>query len=99
VSADVTLPPDGVYITRCDVAGRSYASCTNIGTNPTFDGVERRVETHLLDFEGDLYGQVATLELLQRLRGEEKFDGVEALIAQIRRDVEAARGYFATTAV
>jgi riboflavin kinase/FMN adenylyltransferase len=99
VSADVTLPPDGVYVTRCHVGGRSYASCTNIGTNPTFDGVGRRVETHLLDFEGDLYGQIATLELLQRLRGERKFDGVETLIAQIRKDVEAARGYFAAAAV
>ena len=95
ISADFTLPPNGVYITRCEVGGRSYESCTNIGTRPTFDGVQRRVETHLLDFEGDLYGEVAKVDLLQRVRDEVKFAGPDELIEQLRRDVEATRAYFA----
>ena len=61
---------------------------------PTFDGTERRVETHLLDFEGDLYGQVVLIELLHRLRGEQKFEGIDELVAQISRDVEATREWF-----
>ena len=95
VSADRALPSNGVYVTRATLAdGRSFEACTNIGVRPTFDGQERRVETHLLDFEGDLYGEVVTVQLLRRLRAEQKFDGVEALTAQIARDVEATRAHF-----
>ncbi|MCC6236867.1 MAG: bifunctional riboflavin kinase/FAD synthetase [Dehalococcoidia bacterium] len=96
VAADRALPPNGVYVTRARLeSGRVYAAATNIGVQPTFDGVQRRVETHLLDFEGDLYGQVVRIELLHRLRDELRFDGIEALVAQIATDVDAARDYFA----
>jgi len=74
---------------------RTYAAVTNVGTRPTFDGHGITVETHLLDFAGDLYGHVVTIELLQMLRGEQKFDGIDALRAQIERDVQATRQYFA----
>ena len=98
VSADRALPSNGVYVTRATLAdGRSFEACTNIGVQPTFDGQQRRVETHLLDFEGDLYGEVVTVQLLRRLRAEQKFDGVEALTAQIARDVEATRAHFAAS--
>lgn len=97
VSPDRALPPDGVYVTRARLAdGRQLEASTNIGTQPTFDGQQRRVETYLLDFEGEIYGQIVSIELLHRLRGEVKFDGVEALVAQIRRDVEQTRQYFST---
>ena len=97
VSPDRALPPDGVYVTRAQLAdGRQLEASTNIGTQPTFDGQQRRVETYLLDFEGEVYGQIVSIELLHRLRGEVKFDGVEALVAQIRRDVEQTRHYFST---
>ncbi len=69
-------------------------AATNIGVRPTFNGHERRVETHLLDFEGDLYGQVVSIELLHRLRPELKFAGIEALVEQITADVAATRSYF-----
>lgn len=96
ISADFTLPPNGVYVSRCEIAGGTYESCTNIGTNPTFlDGQQHRIETHLLDFEGDLYDRVAKVDLLRRLRSEVKFNGPGELVAQIRRDVEATRAYFA----
>ncbi|MSP22046.1 MAG: bifunctional riboflavin kinase/FAD synthetase [Dehalococcoidia bacterium] len=97
VAADRALPPNGVYVTRTRLeSGVEYMAATNIGVQPTFEGHERRVETHLLDFEGDLYGQVVTVGLLHRLRAEMKFDGVDALVAQITTDVEATRAYFAT---
>jgi riboflavin kinase/FMN adenylyltransferase len=99
VSADRALPRDGVYVTRAHIGypaeTRTFKAVTNIGTRPTFDGVARRVETHLLDFEGDLYGQVVSIELLHQLRPEMKFDGVDALREQIRRDVAATREWFA----
>ena len=96
VSADRALPANGVYITRAEVGGRSFDACTNIGVQPTFDGTVRQVETHLLDFEGDLYGAVADIRLLHRLRDERKFDGVDELVAQIGRDVTATRDWFAS---
>ena len=95
LSPDLALPADGVYVSRTEVEGRRLESCTNIGMRPTFAGVRRSVETHLLDFEGDIYGRVASVELLHRLRPEQKFDGPEALIAQIGRDVEETRAWFA----
>jgi len=94
VSADRALPPNGVYVTRAEVRGKTYSGTTNIGTQPTFEGTTRRVETYLLDFEGDVYGQVVRIELLERLREERKFDGVDALVAQISSDVAATRSYF-----
>ena len=96
VSADRWLPPNGVYVTRAHVAGREFQACTNIGIRPTFEGDHSRlVETHLLDFEGDLYGQLATVELLHRLRSEQKFNGIDELTAQIQRDLVATRAWFA----
>jgi riboflavin kinase / FMN adenylyltransferase len=96
VAADRALPPNGVYVTRAHVGERTLQAVTNIGTRPTFDnGTRRHVETHLLDFEGDLYGQVVTIELLTMLRPERKFDGIEALVKQIHADVAATREWFA----
>jgi len=96
VSADRWLPPNGVYITRALVGDREFEACTNIGVRPTFEGDPTRlVETHLLDFEGDLYGQVVTVELLHRLRSEQKFNGIDELSAQIQRDLVATREWFA----
>ncbi|MGE3855950.1 MAG: bifunctional riboflavin kinase/FAD synthetase [Dehalococcoidia bacterium] len=94
VSPDRALPPHGVYVTRALVDDREYRAVTNIGTRPTFDGRTTTVETHLLDFEGDLYGHVVTIELVRMLRGERKFDGLEALRAQIAQDAQQARAWF-----
>jgi riboflavin kinase/FMN adenylyltransferase len=95
VAADRALPPNGVYVTRAHVADAHYHAVTNIGTQPTFDGTTRRVETHLLDFEGDLYGQIVVVDLLHRIREERKFAGIEELVAQIKRDVQTTREWFA----
>lgn len=93
VSADRVVPAQGVYVTRTLLGESRYPSVTNIGTRPTFDDGRHSIETHLLDFEGDLYGRDLKIELLHRLRGEQRFDGVQALIEQIGRDADAARDY------
>ena len=94
-SPDLALPAYGVYVSRTDIGGVAYEGCTNIGVRPTFDGTRLMVETHLLNFDQDVYGSVITVELLERLRPEQRFDGPDALIAQIGRDLEATRAYFA----
>ena len=85
---DLLVPPDGVY------AGwaRDCRAAISIGTNPHFDGVERRVEAHLLDFDGDLYGQRLVVELWSPLREQRRFDSLEELVATIGDDVERTRG-------
>lgn len=96
VSADRWLPPNGVYVTLAHVAGRELQACTNIGIRPTFEGDNSRlVETHLLDFDGNLYGQLVTVELLHHLRSEQKFNGIDELTSQIQRDLIATREWFA----
>lgn len=89
------LPADGVYVTLCLVEGIWRRSVTNIGRRPTIGGDdETRVETNILDFEGDLYGQTIRVRLLHRLRGEKKFNGIDELRAQIEHDRNRARRYF-----
>lgn len=95
VPADMALPADGIYCTIAHVGGESYHSATNIGVRPTFGQLGRTVETYILDFQGDLYGQHMRIELVHRLRPEERFSSVEALVAQMKLDVEAARGMLA----
>lgn len=89
------LPTHGVYASRVTVAGVRHRAVTNIGLRPTFSGTRFSVESHLLDFEGDLYGQSLRVELHAFLRPEQRFSGIEALVAQIRLDVAAARGSLA----
>jgi riboflavin kinase/FMN adenylyltransferase len=91
----VVLPPDGVYAVRAIVDGRELPAVTNIGFNPTFGNAARSVETHLLDFSGDLYGQRLAIDLVARLRGERRFPSVRELLAQIGDDIAVARGFFA----
>jgi riboflavin kinase/FMN adenylyltransferase len=85
------IPRDGVYAGRAVVAGQSYAAAMNVGPNPTFEEPQPKLEVHLLDFEGDLYGQSLRVEFLQRLRDTVKFESLERLCAQLRSDVDRAR--------
>ena len=83
------VPDDGVYAARCTVGGRTYPTALSIGTMPTFgNDLKRQVEAHLIGFDGDLYGQVLRVELIDWLRGQKKFAGVEALKDQMRRDLD-----------
>lgn len=85
------LPADGVYAAIASAPSGRWPAVVNIGLRPTFDGVGRTVEAHLLDADLDLYGQSLTLAFVARLRPEQRFDGPEALVARIRQDVEDAR--------
>ncbi|WP_367183544.1 riboflavin kinase [uncultured Alistipes sp.] len=78
--------PDGVYRSRVEIEGRSYAAMSNLGRNPSVGGVARRLETHLFGFRGELYGRRLRVELLERIRGERTFASTEELRAQILRD-------------
>ncbi len=80
---------------------QAYDSVSNLGVRPTVDGENRRLEAHLFDFpragqSSDLYGETLRIEFLARLRGEQRFDGLDQLLAQIQRDIAAARTLFET---
>ena len=96
----VLVPGDGVYIARvCLMDGSSYAAVTNVGTRPTVNnGSDLTVESWMLDFDGDLYGQSIRVEFYKRLRDEIRFDSLDALKAEIRRNADDARAYFASKA-
>ncbi len=88
------IPGNGVYITEVEFDGRKWPSVTNIGYNPTFDGKKLMVETHILDFDRDLYDREIVISFHERVRAEQKFKDMSELMAQIARDVETARTYF-----
>lgn len=85
------IPADGVYAVQARLGEETLAGVANIGVRPSFGNGERTVEAHLLDFEGDIYGQELELRFVQRLRDEQRFSSVDQLAAQIERDVETAR--------
>jgi riboflavin kinase / FMN adenylyltransferase len=84
---ELLVPAYGIYAG----AARGHRAAISIGVNPHYGGAERRIEPHLLDFDGDLYGQRLVVELWRRLRDEQAFDSEADLVAQIARDVEATR--------
>lgn len=85
------VPCTGVYATRLLVDGEPLPAVTNIGSRPTFPGAGAAVETHVLDFSGDLYGRRLDLRFVERLRDERRFAGMDELRAQIAQDVAGAR--------
>jgi riboflavin kinase/FMN adenylyltransferase len=94
------IPADGVYVTASLVENEWRRSVTNIGTRPTFeDGNNRLVETHVMNWDGDLYGDVVRVRFLHRLRAEKKFASVDQLRTQIERDIARAHRYFETSGV
>ena len=89
------LPKKGVYITETIYKDMRYFSVTNVGNNPTFlDKDEIFVETHILNFDNDIYGEEIKVEFFEFLRGEKKFPSVNDLIEQIKLDIKKARAYF-----
>ena len=88
VDPALIVPAYGIYAG----AALGHRAAISIGTNPHYGGEERRIEPHLLDFEGDLYGKRLVVELWERLRDEQVFESEPELIEQIARDVEATRG-------
>ena len=84
---ELLVPAYGIYAG----AARGHRAAVSIGVNPHYGGNERRIEPHLLDFDGDLYGQRLLVELWLRLRDERAFESEAELVAQIAQDVEATR--------
>jgi len=87
VSPKQALPDNGVYATIAHVDGQRFTSATNIGIRPTFGHSKKTVETHLLNYEGDLYGKEIKVEFVQKLRDEQSFQSPEELKAQISKDI------------
>jgi len=92
---DYCRPQFGVYAVRFNVNGCRYDGVANVGIRPTVDGITERLEVHIFDFSEDVYGEVAEVEFVAFLRPEQKFNGLDALKAQIGQDVFAAREVFA----
>lgn len=87
------IPRNGVYAVKVKVAGKWHDGVMNIGLKPTFKSGETRpsIEVHLFGFDADIYGEEATVAVMDFLRAEQKFDGIAALVAQITADAEEAR--------
>jgi riboflavin kinase/FMN adenylyltransferase len=92
----LTLPPKGVYAVLAETGGETCRAVLNIGHRPTLQNPapQLRVEAHLLDFKGDLYGRELELVFVEKLRDEKKFKSLEALRAQIGRDIQEAQKRF-----
>ena len=94
IDETMVTPPNGVYMTYCDYRGVKYPSITNVGVKPTVGTFEKNIETHIFNFDKELYGKKITVEFLKRMREEEKFDSLDALSAQIVKDCEKAKAWF-----
>ena len=88
---DKLLPRDGIYATWAVIGGERYRAASSLGVRPTFGGGPRKLESYLLDFDGELYGKQATIVFVERLRDELKFESADDLARQIARDVERSR--------
>lgn len=88
---DYCRPAFGVYAVRIRIDSRLHDGVANVGRRPTFDGTAERLEVHIFDFAADIYGQMVDVEFVRFLRPEQKFDGLDALKAQIGQDAIAAR--------
>jgi riboflavin kinase / FMN adenylyltransferase len=87
------VPGRGVYAGHARVGSERFGACTNVGTAPTFDRRDTRIEAYLLGYGGDLYGKVVDVTFEERLRPEKRFSGIGELKEQIARDVEEARNF------
>lgn len=91
---ETLIPPLGVYAAQTTIQGTTWPVALNIGPNPTFGEDQLKLEAHVIGYSGDLYGQALSLELLDRLRGVQKFGGVEELREQLQRDIERCNEIF-----
>lgn len=97
IAPETAVPANGVYAVTLRVGDEERAAVANLGVRPTFDAGPRSVEVHVLDFDADLYDQRVRVSFIERIRGERKFQGRDALMDQIARDVEATRAALGTS--
>lgn len=95
IDVDETMitPPNGVYVTNCLYNGAIYPSITNVGIKPTIGDYKKNVETHIFNFEHELYGKHIRVEFLEKMREEKRFENVEMLSRQIKQDCIDAKNY------
>ena len=93
IDETMVTPPNGVYITYCIYNGIKYPSVTNVGVKPTVGVYKKNMETHIFNFDKELYGKHIKIEFLKMTRDEVKFANVEELSAQIARDCDIAKKY------
>ncbi|MCI0844516.1 MAG: bifunctional riboflavin kinase/FAD synthetase [Chloroflexi bacterium] len=98
VDPQILLPGDGIYATWAIIDGKRHQAATSIGIRPTFELSQRLVEVYVMDFDGDLYGKTVGVEFVKKVRDQEKFDGLDALIKQINQDVDDCRQVLAGSA-
>ena len=88
---EICIPANGIYATIAIVGGIRYSAATSIGTNPTFNGKEQTIETYILDFDKDIYGEEITIEFYDRLRDELLFENVDDLLVQMKADISTVK--------
>ena len=93
VDDTMITPPNGVYITTCYIDGVLHPSVTNVGVKPTIGTYEKNIETHIFDFDEDVYGKQIRVNFIRHTRGEKKFNGIDDLKKQIESDCIEARVY------
>lgn len=93
IDENMVTPPNGVYITNCYYNGHKYNSITNVGVKPTIGDFQKNMETHIFDFNKELYGKHIQIEFLKMTREEAKFSSVEELSAQIVKDCKQAKEF------
>lgn len=87
------LPADGVYVSDVKIGERIYRAMTSLGKNITFGGQDLRLETHVFEFDGDIYGETLEIYWLDKIRDMEKFAGIEDLVLQLQKDKEFAKNW------
>lgn len=88
------LPEAGVYATKIEIGGKTYGSVTNIGKRPSVDQEQTiTVETYIFEFHENIYGEEVTLEILKFLRPVQKFQNLEEVHEQVKKDIEEAKKY------
>ena len=88
--------PEGIYISRIKLNGSWHQALTFVGSAKTFHEKKILAETYILDFDRDIYGQWISINLLKKIRGNQKFESADKLIKQMKKDEQAARKYFSS---
>lgn len=97
IASGLAIPQNGVYAVELIIQDNQFNGIANVGTNPTFHDIGRRIEVHILDFSGDLYGEAVTVRFLNHIRKEQTFSNSEELKSQIAKDIVAAQKYYQTS--
>ena len=93
IDKSMVTPPNGVYITTCTYNEKTYNSITNVGEKPTVGNFEKNIETHIFDFDKELYGKEIRVEFLKKTRDEKKFESIDVLCEQIKKDCLEAKAF------